>query len=412
MPTFIKTGFWEKRQKGYDHSLNLDNLIDNAISTSGLNFTGYDYEIHVSQIDGSDTTGDGGLLTPVATITKALTLVTGERRTIIIHPGTYTENPLITYQYTVLVAAGSSGVIGGNVLISGTITTSTGCTISGLKMTNLTINGVAGTGNVNILNCDIPGTLTKSGTADYVLIRFCDIGNAQTGTGGLNITSSAGLTAVFGGNPNFIRVTTTGARVIVKNAIMISPVLLSGTLTLSDCIIIALATQWVTGTTYAVGSLAYNLGFTYARRVAGAGSTAPASDPTNWLLQSALNGIDTRNGITTSIGTIVTIANSQIITPTFQDVARVSLGGIYSELNSVYDRPNSTLSAYATSGGFQVSGSTNSIIYSQFMNIDRLLMPNGTAPTASLAGGGIMYVEAGALKYRGSSGTITTIGPA
>ena len=32
---------------------------------------------------------------------------------------------------------------------------------------------------------------------------------------------------------------------------------------------------------------------------------------------------------------------------------------------------------------------------------------NGTAPTSSISGG-IIYVEEGALKYRGSSGTITT----
>jgi hypothetical protein len=34
---------------------------------------------------------------------------------------------------------------------------------------------------------------------------------------------------------------------------------------------------------------------------------------------------------------------------------------------------------------------------------------NGTAPTSSPAGMGQLYVEAGALKYRGSSGTVTTI---
>ncbi len=33
---------------------------------------------------------------------------------------------------------------------------------------------------------------------------------------------------------------------------------------------------------------------------------------------------------------------------------------------------------------------------------------NGTAPTANVTGGQI-YVVAGALKYRGSSGTVTTI---
>ena len=37
---------------------------------------------------------------------------------------------------------------------------------------------------------------------------------------------------------------------------------------------------------------------------------------------------------------------------------------------------------------------------------------NGTAPTSSPAGMGQLYVEAGALKYRGSSGTITTIAAA
>ena len=37
---------------------------------------------------------------------------------------------------------------------------------------------------------------------------------------------------------------------------------------------------------------------------------------------------------------------------------------------------------------------------------------NGTAPSSSPAGMGQLYVEAGALKYRGSGGTITTVAPA
>jgi hypothetical protein len=37
---------------------------------------------------------------------------------------------------------------------------------------------------------------------------------------------------------------------------------------------------------------------------------------------------------------------------------------------------------------------------------------NGTAPATSPAGMGQLYVEAGALKYRGSSGTVTTLAPA
>jgi hypothetical protein len=42
-------------------------------------------------------------------------------------------------------------------------------------------------------------------------------------------------------------------------------------------------------------------------------------------------------------------------------------------------------------------------------DIGVIYIPNGTAPTANLTGGGKLYVEGGELKYRGSSGTITTI---
>ena len=34
------------------------------------------------------------------------------------------------------------------------------------------------------------------------------------------------------------------------------------------------------------------------------------------------------------------------------------------------------------------------------------------APSVSPTGGGILYVENGALKYRGTNGTVTTIAPA
>jgi hypothetical protein len=45
-------------------------------------------------------------------------------------------------------------------------------------------------------------------------------------------------------------------------------------------------------------------------------------------------------------------------------------------------------------------------------DIGVIYIPNGTAPTANLAGGGKLYVEGGELKYRGSSGTVTVLGVA
>jgi hypothetical protein len=42
-----------------------------------------------------------------------------------------------------------------------------------------------------------------------------------------------------------------------------------------------------------------------------------------------------------------------------------------------------------------------------------LKLPNATTtPTSNPVGSGFLFVEAGALKYRGTSGTVTTIAPA
>jgi hypothetical protein len=319
-------------------------VLDAQVSSKQATFNGYDYEIHVSQIDGNDTTGNGDLLKPVASITKALTLITGERKTVIIHPGTYTENVSITTQYTVLTGP---GLMGGNIVIAGTVTTNTGCTITGLKMTNLTVATPTGVGGVNILNCDISGTFTKSSTATYVFLRLTDFAAA-------NITGS-GIVDIYGGNTYLITVNNASANVLVKNGTTVSPTLTAGSLSLVQTVVVAAVT----------------------------------------------------NAVTSAAGTFLTLANSQLLTSALTNVAPVVLNGFYSILNTIFDKPTSTLVALSGTGG-----SLGSIDYFQYVNADRLLMQNGTAPTANLTGGGILYVEAGALKYRGSSGTITTIGPA
>jgi hypothetical protein len=315
-----------------------------ATGPSGTTFAGYDYEIHVSQVDGNDTTGNGDLLNPVASITKALTLITGQRRTIVIHPGSYSESPSITTQYTVLT---TYEPLGGNTAISGTVSTSVGCTIAGLTITNLTITAGTGVGVPNIINSNITGTLTKSGNATFTDIHNCDIGTAA------NITGS-GLVTINDGNPNFVTVNNASANVIIKGAMScIAPALTAGTLSIVDSIVVAAVT----------------------------------------------------NAVTSSAGSVITMANSQLLDSALTGVAPVVLNGFYSILNCVFDKPNSTLVSLSGTGG-----STGSIDYFQYVNADRLLMQNGTAPAANLTGGGIIYVEAGALKYRGSSGTITTLG--
>jgi hypothetical protein len=290
-----------------------DSWNSSTASISTLNLDVYSNEIHVSQVDGDDITGTGYILNPVATIGKATTLVTANKRKIIVHSGGYNESPTLSGVYTTLTSEQQKG---DDVIIYGTVNTAVGCTIAGLKMTNLNINTPALSGNVNVLGCDITGTLTKSAATAYTLIRFCDIGT-------VNITG-AGLVAMLGGNPNRITINNAAAQVIVKTATTVAPVLSAGNANVVDSIVIA--------------------------------------------------GGATSNAISTAAGTIVTLANSQIIVPAYNNVARVSLNGFYSIFNCTYDKPNSTL---VTSSG--TGGSTNSIDYFQHINADKVITPNGNS---------------------------------
>jgi len=312
--------------------------------TAAIPFTGYDYEIHVSQVDGNDTTGNGDLLTPVASITKALTLITSLRKTIIVHPGTYTESPSITTQYTTITGP---GLIGGNIIISGTLTTNTACTIAGIKMTNLTISTPAGLGNVNILNCEISGTLTKSSNADYVNIRVSDIAN-------VNVTG-AGLTVIFGSNPNYITVNNASAAVIAKSVATIAPVLTAGTLSIVDS-------------------------YVYA-------------------------GIT--NAVTSAASSFIVLANSQFITANLSNVAPVVLNGFYSIFNCAYDKPSSTLVATSGTGG--PTNSIGSIDYFQYINADKFITQGGTSGQFVKGDGSLDSVAYAPLATPTFTGTVSGI---
>lgn len=70
----------------------------------------------------------------------------------------------------------------------------------------------------------------------------------------------------------------------------------------------------------------------------------------------------------------------------------------------IQDMINGVVVASVSSTGLALFGMTYGTAAAKV-----LAMANGTAPTSSPAGGGQLYVEAGALKYRGSSGTVTTV---
>jgi hypothetical protein len=320
-------------------------LTTNTISaTTYYNVSSnFQHEIHVSQIDGSDTTGNGTLLNPVASITYALTLLTGSRKTIIVHPGTYTENVTVASGNTTIA---TTELTGANTLLSGTLTIGSlgsGSRISGLKMSNLVISGTA---QAYISNCTVDTQVTKS-SSGYVEI----INTELQCISGIQISGS-NITIINGNKNAGVSVSNASAQVIIKGCnSVVTPSASAGNLAIVDCIV------------------------------------------------TALGG----NAITiTNSATTLTLANSQVLVQAGNNVAPISVAGFYSIFNTVYDKPNSSLTGT----------NTNSIDYFQFINADRLLMQNGTAPSVSLAGGGILYVEDGALKYRGSSGTVTPIAPA
>jgi hypothetical protein len=262
----------------------------NTLDAVRAYITGYSSEIHVSPV-AADDTGNGTIGDPVKTIARAQALAAlafettgaGQRKSIILHPGDYVEDVTISTQYTVLT---THELVGKNTTLSGTLTITKGCTIDGLKMTNLVISATSAFGSVDIIGCTITTATTKTSTA-YTVFRGCDLSSST-----LSITGS-GTTALVGGNYFTLAVNNASAAVLTKAVITMGPVTLTaGTLQLSDTLI------------YAATS--------------------------------------TSNAVTQSAGSVLTLNNCQTLLPTLDNVARNSFGGYYSILHSVYDKANST----------------------------------------------------------------------
>jgi len=262
----------------------------NYIDASSIYITGYAIEIHVSP-SALNNDGNGTIGTPVKTIARAKELLAqafetssaGQRNTIILHPGDYAENVTIDTQYTVLT---THELVGKNTTLSGTLTITKGCTIDGLKMTNLVISADNTTGSVDIIGCTVTTATTKTSTA-YTVFRGCDLSTST-----MSITGG-GTTVLSGGNYFTLAVNNAAAGVLAKAVISMGPVTqTAGTLQLSDTLIYA--------------------------------------------------GANTANAITQSAGSVITVNNCQTLIPDLTNVARNSFGGFYSILNAVYDKANST----------------------------------------------------------------------
>jgi hypothetical protein len=313
------SGYATKRVLQYNETTK-EITYSNTLDAVRPYITGYGSEIHVSPV-AVDDTGNGTIGDPVKTIARAQALAAlafettaaGSRKTIVLHPGDYVEDVTISTQYTVLT---THELVGKNTTLTGTLTITKGCTIDGLKMTNLVVSATSATGSVDIIGCTVTTATTKTSTA-YTVFRGCDLSSST-----LSITGG-GTTALIGGNYFTLAVNNAAAGVLAKTIVSMGPVTLTlGTLQLSDTLIYS-----ATNTSYAITQSAYS---------------------------------------------VLTINNCQTLIPDLSNVSRISLNGFYSILSAVYDKPNSILAALSASGG-----SLNSIIYDQYINADRLILSSG-----------------------------------
>jgi hypothetical protein len=245
------------------------------------NYSVYANEVHVSNLSGNDTTGDGTYVNPVATITKALTLLTATSRTVILHPGVYAESPTVSSTNTTITTLELTGA---NTELTGTLTLSAAARISGLKMANLTMTG---SGSAYISNCTVDTRVIKSGS-NYVEI----INSELQCVSGVQITG-AGTVSIIGNKCWAVAVSNAGASVLIKDCFQVlAPSVTAGTLQFDGSAIFA---------------------------------ASPAS-----------------NAVTSSAGSFITLANCFVLNSAGTNVERVSLAGFYSILNLVYDKTNST----------------------------------------------------------------------
>ena len=298
----------------------------NAATASYVS-SNFQYEIHVSQIDGNDTTGNGDLLKPVATIGKALLIVSAsvastDRRTIIVHPGTYIENITVNTTNTYFF---STGLLGANCLISGSVTVSAATRMSGLKMTNLIVSSSA---PVYINNCAVDKQMTVSGSG------YLEVQNTSLQcTSGIQVVGPASSGVIFE-NCSLYPLTVNNASAavyIISCNQAITPTLTAGALTITRSTISSLTS--------------------------GATSTA----------------------LTTAAGSVLVLESCNVYNSLLTSHAAITANGFYSIKNIIYNRSASTLASLSGTGGPLAT-----VTQFQYINADNINSTQGLTVTGSI----------------------------
>ena len=276
-------------------SITASNFVGTLIGTMSSSL--YRREWHVSTGSGNDITGNGTLLNPYRTLGAGITAAStqgGDQ--IVLHPGTYIEDVTMgKFNTTICAAQGSNG---GEVNLSGTMTVSqsiapnSSIRLYGIAVSNLIHNG---TGSLYLENCKVNNTFTKATTA-YFQATSCDFNKDL-------LIVSGGTTSFQGGNQSAsgssFLINNAGATVLVRDSITTcSPVVISGILGINDCAVTATSS----------------------------GGSA----------------------ITAGAGSIVILVDSTTV-DTSGSPTKVSIGGLFSYSNSVFNKTASTLGTLLSS---------------------------------------------------------------
>jgi hypothetical protein len=191
------------------------NTANTANSVNIANVTGMvldPYEIYVST-NGNDTTGNGTLLNPYQTITKAVT-VSGDGEVIIVRPGDYNEDVTITNKVALTISSDTTGgrqaftpAIYGNLTVSGN---STSISFKGIGVRDTISHTSSGTlylTGFNLGTGNIVGALSKSGNGGLA------IQDVQ-----LNLTAGANITPVSITGPGNVTFSNTGIGLLTINS--------------------------------------------------------------------------------------------------------------------------------------------------------------------------------------------------
>jgi hypothetical protein len=170
------------------------------------------YEIYVST-NGNDTTGNGTLLNPYQTITKAVT-VSGDGEVIIVRPGDYNEDVTIANKSALTISSDTTGgrqaftpAIYGNLTVSGN---STSISFKGIGVRDTISHTSSGTlylTGFNLGTGNIVGALSKSGNGGLA------IQDVQ-----LNLTAGANITPVSITGPGNVTFSNTGIGLLTINS--------------------------------------------------------------------------------------------------------------------------------------------------------------------------------------------------